>query len=79
MKQKTMRLPKVTVKTKSNQSLIDINSAIGDKLTNQWYESNDLRVIQTALSAYKNSISSGKLQLVYKKLTNSKKRISFFE
>lgn len=67
------------VKTLNVSDVVAVTQEIGDKLTNHYNKNNDLKVVQTALSAYKTSIAAAKAQLIYKKLTGSPMSIKFFE
>lgn len=70
---------KKQIKTSNITDVIAVTQEIGDTLATQYHESNDLKVAQTGLSAYKAAISAAKAQVIYKKLTGKPASIKFFE
>lgn len=70
---------KTTIKTDSVTSIIRVTQDIGDTLAAKFNETQDLKVAQISLSAYKTAISAAKAQIIYKKLTGTPKSISFFK
>jgi len=67
------------IKTVDVTGVIAVTQEMGDKLATSYHETEDLKVAQTSLSAYKTAIGGAKAQLTYKKLTGSPKEIPFFE
>ena len=61
------------------EQIIDKTAEVGDKLLVQYEETKDLKVVQTALDAYKTAINASKAQLIYKKLTGKPNVMQFFE
>lgn len=74
-----MKKKKAQVKTSNVSGVIEVSQQIGDSLANEYNETKDLKVAQTALSAYKTAISGAKAQVVYKKITGNPTKINFFE
>jgi hypothetical protein len=52
---------------------------IGDKLKDNFDQTEDLKAAQSAISAYSTAISAAKTQLIYKKLTGQPSDIDFFK
>jgi hypothetical protein len=67
------------IKTMDVTGVIDVTREMGDKLAESYHATEDLKVAQTSLSAYKTAIGGAKAQIIYKKLTGSPKSIPFFE
>lgn len=74
-----MKKKKAQVRTSNVSGVIEVSQQIGDSLANEYNETKDLKVAQTALSAYKTAISGAKAQVVYKKITGNPNKIKFFE
>jgi hypothetical protein len=67
------------IKTTTVTEVIEVTREMGDKLLTLYHKSNDLKVGQTALDAYKTAISAAKVQLIYKKLTGTPGEIDFLK
>jgi hypothetical protein len=67
------------IETGNVTGIIEVTQQIGDTLATKFNKSNDLKVAQISLSAYKTAISAAKAQVIYKKLTGSPDSIEFFE
>lgn len=61
------------------EELISKSQDIGDKLLLEYEKTQDLKVVQTALSAFKAAVNAAKSQLIYKKLTGRPAMMDFFE
>ena len=66
-------------KTNNVNDIVKVANSIGDECNEMWEKTKDLKTAQTALNAYKTSISALKTQVVYKKLTGSPSKIDFLE
>jgi hypothetical protein len=53
--------------------------SIGDKAKEIYDKTDDIKIAQTAISAYGTAISAAKAQLIYKKMTGKPGQIDFFE
>jgi hypothetical protein len=68
---------KVKVIKQSNtiEDIVPVMLDMGDKLTDSWEKSQDLKVAQTAIAAYNMAIKATAIQLINKKLTGMPKTI----
>lgn len=67
------------IKTNGVSDVIAVTQKIGDTMATKFEDSNDLKVAQISLSAYKTAIGAAKAQVIYKKLTGNPSRVKFFE
>lgn len=64
---------------------VDVNDVretcqqIGDKLKDNFDKTEDLKVAQGSISAYRTALAASKAQLVYKKLTGMPMEIDFLK
>jgi len=66
-------------KTVNVTDVIAVTQEMGDKLTDQYNKTKDLKVASLSLQAYRTAISGAKAQVIYKKLTGGPESIAFFE
>lgn len=57
----------------------DNNHKLGDALLSKYKKKGDLNIAVAAITAYRLSIRAAKMQLMYKHLTGSPKRIDYIE
>ena len=70
---------KKAIKTEGISDIIQVTANMGDQLVAMWEGTWDMKAAQTALNAYKTSISAAKTQVIYKKLTSKPSVIPFLE
>ena len=70
---------KQITKTETSIDVRKTCQRMGDSLSDQYHKNKDIKAAQTAIQAYSIAIKVACAQLVYKKLTTSPGRISFFE
>jgi hypothetical protein len=68
-----------TVKTITITEVIDVTREMGDKVMTQYNKTNDIKLGDLALNAYKTAIQAAKTQLIYKKLTGTPGEIDFLK
>ena len=66
-------------KTRTIDDVRDVMLSMGDKLNDNFIKTEDLKVAQTAMGAYKTAINAMKTQIIYKKLTGMPAEIDFLK
>lgn len=70
---------KKVIKTNKIDDVRRVLQDIGDKTSQMFEDTKDLKVCQTSIKAYSAAINAAKTQIIYKKLTGKPSKMSFLE